>query len=118
MLVHPASCDSISTSSAKEDHVSMGGMAARKALQVVENVERVIAIEILAACQALEFHRPLKTTEALEALVALVRSKASKLDQDRVLNTDIDAVTELVVSGQVWNTVRPFLAEYEGTFHT
>merc|ERR1712139_507857 len=55
VLTHPSSVDSISTSGAKEDHVSMGAFSARKALDVVENVETVIAIEILACCQALEF---------------------------------------------------------------
>jgi len=115
VLAHPASVDSISTSGAKEDHVSMGGMAARKAIQVVENVERVIAIELLAACQALEFHRPLRTTEGLEAVVALVRSRAAAWDKDRVMNVDIDAVTELITSGELVRTIKPFLADYHGT---
>lgn len=74
VLCHPASIDSLSTSGGTEDHVSMGGFAARKSLQVVENVEKVIAIELLAACQAIEFLRPLKTTEPLEAVYSLVRS--------------------------------------------
>merc|ERR1712066_137256 len=95
VLVHPASCDSISTSSAKEDHVSMGGFAARKAIQVVENVEKALAIELLAACQALEFHRPLKTTEGLEEIFNMVRSEVKKLDEDRIMNTDIDKVTKM-----------------------
>jgi len=64
-LCHPASVDSLSTSAGTEDHVSMGGFAARKALQVVRNVEKVIAIELLAACQAIEFLRPLTTTTPL-----------------------------------------------------
>ena len=71
-LCHPASVDSLSTSAGTEDHVSMGGFAARKCLQVVRNVEKVIAIELLAACQAIEFLRPLKTTTlALSALCGL-----------------------------------------------
>lgn len=74
VLCHPASIDSLSTSAGTEDHVSMGGFAARKVLQVVENVERVIAIELLAACQAIEFLRPLKTTDPLEEVYNLVRS--------------------------------------------
>uniref|UniRef100_A0A8B9KF05 Histidine ammonia-lyase n=1 Tax=Astyanax mexicanus TaxID=7994 RepID=A0A8B9KF05_ASTMX len=73
-LCHPASVDSISTSAATEDHVSMGGWAARKALRVVEHVEQVLAIELLAACQALEFHRPLRTTAPLEKVYELLRS--------------------------------------------
>lgn len=79
-LCHPSSVDSISTSAAKEDHVcafdfmllimclqvSMGGWAARKALTVVENVETILAIELLCACQAIDYLRPLTTTQALE----------------------------------------------------
>jgi len=59
-LAHPASVDSIPTSAEKEDHVSMGGWAARKCLQVIQNVERVLAIELLAACQGIDLRRPLK----------------------------------------------------------
>ena len=79
VLCHPASIDSLSTSAGTEDHVSMGGFAARKVLQVVENVERVIAIELLAACQAIEFLRPLKTTDPLEEVYNLVRSVAKSV---------------------------------------
>lgn len=71
---HPASVDSLSTSAGQEDHVSMGGFAARKVLQVIENVERIIAIELLAACQAIEFLRPLRTTKPLESVYSLVRT--------------------------------------------
>ena len=66
VLCHPASIDSISTSAATEDHVSMGGFASRKAIQVVENVVKILAIELLAACQAMEFLRPLRSTPPLE----------------------------------------------------
>lgn len=76
VLCHPASIDSLSTSAGTEDHVSMGGFAARKALIVVDNVEHVIAIELLAACQAIEFLRPLKTTAPLEAVYKIVRQVA------------------------------------------
>lgn len=74
MYCHPASVDSLSTSAGQEDHVSMGGFAARKVLSVIENVERIIAIELLAACQAIEFLRPLRTTKPLEAVYSLVRT--------------------------------------------
>lgn len=74
VLTHPSSVDSISTSAGTEDHVSMGGFAARKALEVVKHVEQVLAIELLAACQGLEFHRPIKTTTPLEEVYQLVRS--------------------------------------------
>jgi histidine ammonia-lyase len=108
-LCHPASVDSISTSAAKEDHVSMGGWAARKALQVVENVESVVAIELLAACQAIDFLRPLTTTEPLEKVYALVREVVPFMERDRFVAPDMEAVTELVKSGKVYNVVRPYL---------
>ena len=76
VLCHPATVDSLSTSAGTEDHVSMGGFAARKALEVISNVEKVVAIELLAACQAIEFLRPLRTTEPLEKVYELVRTVA------------------------------------------
>ncbi len=113
VLTHPSSVDSISTSAAKEDHVSMGGFAARKALEVVENVETVIAIELLAACQALEFHRPLKTTKALEAVYELVRGEVKCWDVDRQMSPDIEAVKRMIKDGRVWATASKFLVDQE-----
>ena len=101
VLCHPSSTDSISTSGSKEDHVSMGGFAARKALSVVEHVEHVIAIEVLAACAALDHFAPLKSTPALEAVRALVRAKVAPLDGDRFMAPDIAAVQEIVRSGAI-----------------
>ncbi|KAF3859618.1 hypothetical protein F7725_022017 [Dissostichus mawsoni] len=95
-LCHPSSVDSLSTSAATEDHVSMGGWAARKALRVVEHVEQVLAIELLAACQALEFLRPLKTTAPLEGVYQLLRSVVSPWDRDRVMSPDIEAAHTLI----------------------
>lgn len=108
-LCHPASCDTISTSAAKEDHVSMGGWAARKALQVVENVETVVAIELLCAVQGLEFHRPLKTTEPLEAVVAEFRKVVAPWEEDRYMKPSIDAALEFIRSGRLHETIGPFL---------
>jgi histidine ammonia-lyase len=101
VLVHPSSSDTISTSAAKEDHVSMGGWSARKALQVVENVETVLAIELLAACQALDLLRPLKSTRSLERVHAHVRAKVPMLERDRYLAPDIEAVLAMVRSGEL-----------------
>uniref|UniRef100_H2YBK7 Histidine ammonia-lyase n=1 Tax=Ciona savignyi TaxID=51511 RepID=H2YBK7_CIOSA len=95
-LCHPSSVDSLSTSAGQEDHVSMGGWAARKALKVVSHVEYVVAIELLCACQAIEFHRPLKSTESLEAVHSLVRTVVPSYEKDRVHSTDIEAVTRLL----------------------
>lgn len=112
VLTHPASVDSLTTSGGTEDHVSMGGFAARKALSVVENVEYVIAIELLAACQAIEFLRPLKTTTPLEEVIRVVRSVASPLEKDRFMAPDIDAVTEVLRDNKVWHAVRHHIEHY------
>jgi histidine ammonia-lyase len=101
VLAHPASVDSIPTSADKEDHVSMGTIAARKFKAIVKNTERVIAMEILTACQALDLLRPLKTSTALEKVHALVRQTVPFAKTDRNFGEDIEAVTALVVSGQI-----------------
>ena len=88
-LCTPASVDSISSSNNQEDHVSMGANSATKCKRVVDNVEKVLAIELLTAIQALEFRRPLKTSPQLEEIVAAFRSRVSFNDADRVLHTDI-----------------------------
>ncbi|XP_035536069.1 histidine ammonia-lyase-like isoform X3 [Morone saxatilis] len=111
-LCHPSSVDSLSTSAATEDHVSMGGWAARKALRVVEHVEQVLAIELLAACQALEFLRPLKTTTPLEKVYELLRSVVSPWDRDRIMSPDIEAAHTLIKQQKVWKTVQPYMDEY------
>ncbi|KAE9043494.1 hypothetical protein PR003_g15441 [Phytophthora rubi] len=85
--------------------------AARKALTVVEHVETVVAIKILAACQSRDLLRPLRTTEALETVHALVRTRVPKFDKDRVMKPDIDAVLELVSSGAICDTVALFLSK-------
>ncbi|QQP42392.1 Histidine ammonia-lyase, partial [Caligus rogercresseyi] len=107
-LCHPASVDSLSTSAGTEDHVSMGGFAARKALEVVRNVEKVIAIELLAACQAIEFLRPLKTSIPLEEVIKTVRS-------DRFMSPDIDAVTELLRKEKIWGAVKHHMDHYHSS---
>ncbi|WP_192821158.1 histidine ammonia-lyase [Rufibacter sp. LB8] len=89
-LCTPASVDSIVSSNGQEDHVSMGANAATKGYQVVLNVERILAIELMTAVQALEFRRPLRTSPALEKLVAAFRTQVPALDKDRVLQPDID----------------------------
>ena len=100
-LAHPASVDSITTSANKEDHVSMGPIAARQARSVVANVRRILAIEALAAAQAIEFHRPLKTSDALEAAHAVVRGAIPRYDSDRIMGPEIEAAAELVRSGDL-----------------
>lgn len=111
-LCHPASVDSLSTSAGTEDHVSMGGFAARKCLQVVRNVEKVIAIELLAACQAIEFLRPLKTTLPLEEVCKVVRSVVAPWDKDRYMSPDIYAAKELLKDEKVLNAAKGYMEQY------
>ena len=88
-LCTPASVDSIVSSNGQEDHVSMGANAATKLYRVVKNVQRVLAIELLTAAQALEFRRPKKTSPILEAVISRLRSEVSFMDKDRVLHNDL-----------------------------
>jgi histidine ammonia-lyase len=99
ILAHPASVDSIPTSGNKEDHVSMSAHAAVKCDQVVRNLEHVVAIETLAACQALDLLRPLRAARAVEAVRAAVRREVSFLEKDRPLSPDIEAVRRLITGG-------------------
>jgi len=109
VLCHPSSIDSLSTSAAQEDHVSMGGFSARKALIVVEHVETCVAIELLCACQAIEFLRPRTTTAALEAIHKVVRQVVKPWDKDRFIAPDIEAVVDLLRSEAIWNAALPFI---------
>jgi histidine ammonia-lyase len=85
----PASVDSIVSCNGQEDHVSMAANAATKLYKVIENVERLLAIEFMTAAQALEFRRPLKTSAALETLVEQYRKVVPVLENDRVLSVDL-----------------------------
>jgi histidine ammonia-lyase len=98
-LAHPASIDSIPTSANQEDHVSMATYAARRLLAMADNAAGVIAIELLAAAQGLDFHRPLRSSAALEAVHRLLRRSVPKLSRDRYFAPDIAAARELVISG-------------------
>uniref|UniRef100_H3DF09 Histidine ammonia-lyase n=1 Tax=Tetraodon nigroviridis TaxID=99883 RepID=H3DF09_TETNG len=113
VLCHPSSVDSLSTSAATEDHVSMGGWAARKALRVVEHVEQVLAIELLAGCQGIEFLRPLRTTTPLEKVYELVRSVVKPWIKDRFMSPDIEAVHRLLIEQKVWDVAQPYIDKYQ-----
>ena len=101
VLSHPASVDSITTSANQEDHVSMGLAAARKALRVTRRVERVLATELMCAAEGIEYRRPLKSGAGVEKAHATVRAVVDALDGDRMLGPDLDALTELVRSGEM-----------------
>lgn len=96
-LCHPASVDSIPTSADKEDHVSMGAWAARKAGRVVTNTRRVLAMEFLAAAQGIDLLRPLRTSVALEAVHHHIRRKVRRLDDDRSFSEDFKLIEEMII---------------------
>lgn len=95
-LATPASVDSIVSSNGQEDHVSMGANAALKTYQITENVWRVLAIEWMTAMQALEFRRPSKSSSLVEELYNEYREIVPKLEDDRLLHTDIENTLEFI----------------------
>jgi len=105
ILCHPASVDSIPTSANKEDHVSMGTIAARKCRDIVENAENVIAIELLSAAQGLDLFTNLKPGNGTKAAYEVIRSYVDHLEEDRILATDIQIVKELITNGCIIDAV-------------
>ena len=99
ILSHPASADSISTSANKEDFVSMGMNAALKLSTVVRNVARITAIEMIAAAEGVEFHRPLKSSRRLEEALAALRKLSPAFKGDEVFSDRIEIVAEAILSG-------------------
>jgi histidine ammonia-lyase len=100
-LCHPASVDSIPTSAGQEDHVSMGNASGLKAWQVIANTERALAIELLAGAQAVEFLAPLEPGLGVRAAHDHVRSLSARLDDDRPLTPDIEAVADSIRDGSL-----------------
>lgn len=105
ILAHPASVDSIPTSLGQEDHVSMGSISATKLHKVVQNVETVLAIELLCAAQALDFLRPLKSGKGVETAHKEIRSVVSHADSDRLFHNDIEIMLRLVQSEAIVRAV-------------
>ena len=95
-LCFPASADSIPTSLGQEDHVSMGPISARKALMVVENLEKILAIELVCAAQGFDFRKPLKSTPMLNACHDYVRSRIDPVQKDRVFADDIQTAIDII----------------------
>jgi len=97
-LCFPPSADSIPTSMGQEDHVSMGSISSRKLNQILSNLEKILAIELMYAAQAIEFRRPRKCSNIIELNHKILREKVAKLEEDRLLKPDIDAIINLVKS--------------------
>jgi histidine ammonia-lyase len=110
-LAHPASVDSLPTSANQEDHVSMATFAARRLTPMLSNTAYIVAIELLAAAQGIEFLRPLTSAPALEGVMRLVRSVSPAMMQDRSLARDMQAMHHLVASGAIGDATETQIAE-------
>ena len=95
-LCFPSSADSIPTSLGQEDHVSMGSISGRKLNRVLDNLEFILAIELLSACQAIEFRRPLKSSELLEFAHEYVRKHVSFASEDRIFADDVNKIAGMI----------------------
>ncbi|MGZ8544595.1 MAG: histidine ammonia-lyase [Flavisolibacter sp.] len=109
-LCFPASADSIPTSLGQEDHVSMGSISGRKLVQVLGNLEYILAIELMTACQAIEFRRPLKSSAILEAAHDHVRQLVSFAEEDRIFGDDIQKIRDCITDFSFVNHVNAFAA--------
>ena len=104
-LCFPASADSVPTSLGQEDHVSMGSISSRRVNQVLGNVEKIFAIELMCAAQAFDFRRPRKSTQLLEACHSIVRNKIDFAEADRVFGDDIEIARQIIESNELINAV-------------
>ena len=111
-MCFPASADSVPTSLGQEDHVSMGSISGRKALRAVNNLETILAIELLCACQGLDFRRPLKTTKVLEEIHHTVRKEISHATEDRIFGNDIECARKMLEQGFILEWNHAFNSEY------
>jgi histidine ammonia-lyase len=110
-LCFPSSADSIPTSLGQEDHVSMGSISGRKLNRVLDNLEYILAIELLSACQAIEFRRPLKSSAILEYAHDVVREKVSFAEEDRIFAEDINAINGIIGDFSFVDRVTAFAGE-------
>ncbi|HRI44762.1 MAG TPA: aromatic amino acid lyase, partial [Fimbriimonadaceae bacterium] len=101
VLAHPASVDSVPTSGGKEDHVSMGMTSALKLDQIVGLVERILAIELIAGCQGLEYRHPLRAGRGVESVYGAVRALVAPLSEDRAWSDDIERLASAIRSGDL-----------------
>lgn len=117
-LCFPSSADSIPTSLGQEDHVSMGSIGGRKALQVIENVEKILAIELLTAAQAFEFRKPMKSGILLEEVHKEVRKKVSFAEKDRVFADDIEIGIAMIKDRTIIKVIDKVKKEKKISFKT
>ena len=108
-MAFPASVDSIPTSAGQEDHVSMAPIAARKAAQITRNVAGVIAVELMAAAEGIDYHAPLKTSPKLEEVHSAVRSRSAHFTADRYWADEMSALQSAVMGGEIGEGLLPLL---------
>jgi histidine ammonia-lyase len=113
ILAHPASVDSIPTSADKEDHVSMGTIAARKLVKILRNAENVLAMELLSACQALDLLAPKKPSAAVLACYQEIRKQVPYAEKDRVFSKDIGLIRQMIESNLLMETVEKTVGQLE-----
>ncbi len=99
-MAHPASVDSLPTSANQEDHVSMATFAGRRLTEMADNTAGIVAIELLAAAQGVEFHKPLKTSKPLAKAIAVVRDHAKSYGRDRAFTPEIDTLKAAIAAGR------------------
>ncbi|MDP9230038.1 MAG: aromatic amino acid lyase, partial [Bacteroidota bacterium] len=109
-LCFPASADSIPTSLGQEDHVSMGSISGRKLNQVLDNLEYILAIELLTASQAIEFRKPLKSSEILEFAHEYVRKFVGFAEEDRIFADDVNKIKNIISDFSFVERVNEFAA--------
>jgi len=105
VLAHPASVDSIPSSANQEDHVSMGTIAARKSREIIENAKRVLATEIMAACQAIDFREGFELGKGTSAAYKTIREVVDFVEEDRIMYDDLEKITELITSSKLVRNV-------------
>ena len=105
VLAHPASVDSIPTSANQEDHNSMGSIAARKCFDILQNVQKVIAIELMTAAQGIEFLKPLKCGKGTSEAYKTIRKYVRPLNNDRETHLDIQKILKIIQDGSLLRNV-------------
>jgi histidine ammonia-lyase len=113
-LAHPASVDSLPTSANQEDHVSMATFAANRLHTMLENTAGIVAVELLAAAQGIDFHAPKKSSPVLEDAKQKVRALSPAYDSDRGLSAELVAVTQLILDGGFVAPVCDVLPSFTG----
>ena len=116
-MAHPASVDSLPTSANQEDHVSMATFAARRLHEMAHNTAVIVGIELLAAAQGIDFHRPLKTAPHLEHIHAQLRSTVPTYEEDRYFAPDIEAAKQLVLEGSLSKDCRELFGALHAETH-